>query len=423
MAAARPWLKLAAGVVAGIGVLGLAFYLYVRSAERRGWEEMRRYCEQKAWEARARDPRRPVLRGVAVEGNAWDDYNQALASLAGASADLKAAHDLIYSTKGDPAKVRAIVKVHAPAIQALRRGVSRSSARRHVDWESAPDSLDTTPIRFAYLPVCKARFLLEDGSPREAMELLLDTARYGEDVALNGTHLDGLLGISILNTLQDELNRFLSSGALGPENLRRLETELEILDRAFPSAADAYGLEPMPGGFEYLRKPSIQEHLRPLGITNFQEPPVASWRYGFSERLVLVDAFQSGIQWAGRMKEAADKPWKEAREIQDRARARMADPKNPLIRELFRIQESLSSSPAHDSFRDCRARLRLLRAAARFRATGELLALDDPYGDKIRSSITETRLKLWSVGADGVDDGGTGGWDSRGKDIVLEVDR
>lgn len=66
----------------------------------------------------------------------------------------------------------------------------------------------------------------------------------------------------------------------------------------------------------------------------------------------------------------------------------------------------------------------MLRGLASHRATGEIPAHDDPYGDKIRTSIEGNRLKLWSVGGDGIDNGGDGEWRGwRGKDIVLEVER
>jgi hypothetical protein len=99
---------------------------------------------------------------------------------------------------------------------------------------------------------------------------------------------------------------------------------------------------------------------------------------------------------------------------------------NPLLKKFSDIQGTLATpqAPPINIFRSCRARLRLLQAAAHYRATGEVLPLEDPYGDRINTSNAPARLKLWSVGGDGVDDSGTGVWDPRkGKDIVLEVDR
>jgi hypothetical protein len=74
--------------------------------------------------------------------------------------------------------------------------------------------------------------------------------------------------------------------------------------------------------------------------------------------------------------------------------------------------------------RERRAQLRLLRLAAHRKATGEVLALDDPFGTTLRHAVTPAGLKAWSVGEDGRDDGGAGDWEGRaGPDIVLEVPR
>jgi len=68
--------------------------------------------------------------------------------------------------------------------------------------------------------------------------------------------------------------------------------------------------------------------------------------------------------------------------------------------------------------------MRLLRAAALFRAGGDIPESDDPFDGKLIHHLKERRLKIWSVGRDAVDDGGSGEWNPRsGKDIVLEVER
>jgi hypothetical protein len=79
-----------------------------------------------------------------------------------------------------------------------------------------------------------------------------------------------------------------------------------------------------------------------------------------------------------------------------------------------------------------RAQLRVLRVAARYRATGEVLDLEDPLGTRLQTARAPGRLKVWSVGKDGKSDGGdTGGsptWlpvagKPTPRDIVLEVVR
>lgn len=410
----------------GLPLAAFSLYLLIKSAERRRWHEMRVWCEQVAQEARARDPRRPVLRGVPVEGNAWDDYHAALASLGASTKDLHLAADYFYDRpKASVEKTRATVELHAGAFQALRRGVSRSFAERKVDWENPSDTVPGKLNLFAILAGCKARFLMEDGRGREAMELLLDTAQYGEDAALNGTVIDGLMGIAVLSTVMEELKRFLAPGRLSREDCRELARVLELLDQGFPREADAYAIEPMSTGFWYLQKGSIRAILEQLGWTKPDAAP--TWRYGFSERLVIADAFSMDRLWSRRLAEAAGKPWNEARQIQADLDTDRRETKNPLVKVYSHIQETLSDrtdSVPRNAFRDCRAQLRLIRGVAAHRATGLIPHLVDPYGDKIRTSMTGTTLKLWSVGGDGVDDGGTGEWDGRkGKDIILEVER
>src|SRR4030095_3117365 len=91
-----------------------------------------------------------------------------------------------------------------------------------------------------------------------------------------------------------------------------------------------------------------------------------------------------------------------------------------------------------------KAELRLLRIAAHYGATGEVLNLGDPYGASILDSVDAPRGEFWSVGEDGQDHGGDGGkhwtWWRPGpipgkpaftlpkdrvepKDIVIEVPR
>lgn len=130
------WAIVVLSLLIAVPILALSLRLHIKSAESSRWDEMRRWCEDVARETRARDPRRPVLRGDAIEGNAWDDYEAALGAFA-STKDLNVAADYFYErSNADPAKVRAIVQLHAPALQALRRGASRSCAQRKVEWEN-----------------------------------------------------------------------------------------------------------------------------------------------------------------------------------------------------------------------------------------------------------------------------------------------
>ena len=108
----------------------------------------------------------------------------------------------------------------------------------------------------------------------------------------------------------------------------------------------------------------------------------------------------------------------EATRLEEEAKAS----KNPIVQSLVEKWGGYGSFVPEDRMsRKLRAHFRLLRAASEFRATGQVPVLEDPFGDKLCQSRSGGRLKIWSIGPDGVDDGGTGEWVRTGKDIVLEL--
>jgi len=410
-------------MVAAVAVLLIppTIYFFVKSAEERAWSEMRRWCDQTAADLRSRPAERPVLRGTAVPGNAWDDYEEGLRSLPSQQA-LYPAGDYSQNLSDSAVdKVADLLQRHGSSIEALRRGAGRSYARRPMEWEHPPDRAFGRTQLYASLATCRARFLVEEGRPREAMDLLLDVAQYGEDAALNGSIMDGIVGVAILSIPQDELQRMLVAGSLGRDDCRELVRTLELLDRGFPREDLACAVDSMTSGFDYLHYGTIQAILARMEISNI---PAPGWRYCFSDRLALVDAFRWERLWGQKMSAAAGGPWAAAREIWEHMAADRRVSPNPLLQKFSTLASVFDVPPVRSPYRERRAQLRLLRSAAAWLSSGEIAVLDDPYGDKIHVSSTGTHLKIWSVGADGVDDGGSGEWRSRsGKDIVLEVER
>ena len=107
--------------------------------------------------------------------------------------------------------------------------------------------------------------------------------------------------------------------------------------------------------------------------------------------------------------------------------------KNPILRSRLACFQGLGWVEL-----DRKAQVRLLRLAARYRATGDLLQVKDPYGggDLLHSKAGD-RMKFWSRDGNGVDDGGDAGSTERWtwyyrvpgaaaprppNDIVIEVD-
>ena len=93
---------------------------------------------------------------------------------------------------------------------------------------------------------------------------------------------------------------------------------------------------------------------------------------------------------------------------------------NPLIQWMLDGHFSFSWTPL---YRDRLAYLRLLRSAVRILRGEEAPELEDPFGGRILHRRTPASLTVWSVGKDGVDDGGTGTLRSvSGQDFVLTIE-
>ncbi len=193
------------------------------------------------------------------------------------------------------------------------------------------------------------------------------------------------------------------------------------MDRTFPRNGDSLLNERLACGYEFLRIGGGSASL------DVSLPAWSAWRYGFSPRLTMADAFSQSVSTMRRAAEADAKPWPVASAVFSQLELEARNSKNPIIRDL--IPGLMSSSRAG---RERRTQLRLLRVAAHYRATGEVLDLEDPLGARLLHSRSGDHLKVWGIGRNGVDDGGVGGWGPNqpgtggalpNQDILLEVDR
>ena len=93
---------------------------------------------------------------------------------------------------------------------------------------------------------------------------------------------------------------------------------------------------------------------------------------------------------------------------------------NPLLEPTF----GCLSGPkwGGNGFRIYRAWIRILRVASGYLSTGRILDLEDPLGDRVLTRRIGESLRIWSVGKNGRNDGGTEGASYFGApDIVVEV--
>lgn len=406
-----PLWKIALAVLALLLVLWGVATVTIGVVSESRWGSMKERWKGLLEEARARDRSRPALRGEPPAGNAWDDYAVALREVRTLyDLESRAARNYLESGSGaDRTLVEKVLARHASIIDAVRRGASRTDASLALEWKEGaltiPSRHGTAVV--ARMAVCQARFFAEKGRTRDAVELLVDTCRFAGDL----DHVEDM------EPEFRELNSMIESGLLGRGELEQLGRELEILDRGFPRRGHRVFLDFVALGSLFIKSGgSITPQLVGLGA----DPEDSLWRFGFSGRLMKTDAFEVTVDAVRRLIEADERPWLEARDLFQRLTAELTSHPNPIARTA--PDELLRSDLAH---RGHLAQLRLIRMAARYRATGELLELPDPFGDKLRNRLTDDALKVWSVGSEGKDHGGLGTFspDAEGQDILLEVRR
>jgi hypothetical protein len=377
-------------ILVALAILPIGLKLWVNAIEARRWEEMRVQLEDLVRNARERDGTRPVLRGQPQPGNAWEDYEAGFRTLPYEA--IKPTWEFLYgSPPGDRAKARAAVQLYAPALQALQRGVRRANGQHPIEWEQSPHVPNTGVQLLGHLAICEARFLRETGQVRQAADLLLDAAQLGADAIRNGVLIDAMFGLAVLGNAFDELRDLVVSSAMNPDDLSEVAAELGVLHRSFPRLGDVWVNDTIVMGFAMLNSGNLESCFK---SAQSQSRKISTYRYGFSERIMMVDAFQAELAITRRLGEATERSWTEAQDIQERVFADQDAEPNPLFREGRIIAQKLKGSGRpRDAFRERQAQLRLLRIAAHFRATGEILSLDDPFGGLILSSIVENRKR------------------------------
>lgn len=382
------------------------------------WEAMRRRTAELREESARRDARRPVMEGAPEPGEAWDEYAKALAETARFKSDMgKLGEFVVRGKKADRAWVVALVGRHKAALDHLRNGARREQGRYPYDWSSGwsmktPSLLESQLL--ANLTASAARLEAEAGRPVEAASLLFDLCQFARDLGHDAPLISEMIAISIYGVALDELRDLVLSGSLAPGEWKEVARRLEIVDRSFPSHGVCLLNERLASGIE-VEKGGLSWEA--MGKTSFGVG-LTGWRFGFSMDSMGVNAMDLLDQAMRAGAEAEGKDWAEAERVAADSNARVSGSGNPVAQMI--IPGLLQSGRA---VRERRAHVRLLRAAAMWKAGEPVPELEDPFGTKLLHSVTGGRLKVWSVGRDGVDSGGKGEWRPNGHDIVLEVER
>lgn len=406
-------------------IVALATYYWLSSAIDRRWAAMERRVAELVETSRSASSARPALRGPALPGNAWEHYEPALAGFRRVYDSTPGLSPLISEvlsgkpkgplSKENYAKLTAVLDALQPDFGNVVRGSSCAEGQYPWDWgRMIPDISLSGPVIsqahfFLSVGLVEARRRVEMGDPAGALELLLAFMAFGRDVGDNGLSVHLAVGCAMIRTAGDEVQAMLLARKFDREQLLALERSLNILDRDFLRYGPALRNEQIAFGNLFLRGLTLKEKIFMDGL----DPRTiqTGWRYGYSNKALQADAFFRFDEWCGRLSGIDSLPFPELLVLQDEiAKEGEASP-NPWAVVLWRFVRGFTY------LRECHARLRLLRSAALYRAGGELPALSDPCGTVLLSSRVGGKVRIWSVGRDGVDDGG-----AAAKDLVLDLD-
>jgi hypothetical protein len=407
--------KVLGAVVAGLAILAVAAVVWVNSIAGRRMAELKDKVAALQAETAARDTSRPPRPGKTEPGSAWQDYTPALDALDKNKDVYKEVGDYVAGrTTAKREKAEAAAASQAGTLDLLRKGVRREHGDVEVRWEDGfaikiPSLMASQALM--NLAIFRARNLLEEGKAREAADLMLDVCQFARDQGTNSIFISYAIGLNLTNTALDEVKKILLSGKLTREDLLEVDRALDHVERHLPKVGHAMMNEPLQLGHHTLKEAGGSNYLQ-MG----EGPSVYKPKYGFSLRILGAAAFDEAVAIMRRGADIDGKSWAEAQKISDEIDKVSQASENPLIQMTVP-----GLSAIHRQARERRAQIRLVRTAARLKA-GETADLDDPFGAKLLRSEKEGVIKIWSVGPDGVDDGGTGGTPSP-KDIVLEVKR
>jgi hypothetical protein len=267
----------------------------------------------------------------------------------------------------------------------------------------------------ARVMIQQSRMLRSAGEPQKAVELLLDLALFGGDLSRNAFgYIEGTAS-EIRKWALDELRICVVDRSLPRAGLETLDRELRILEEATPDRSTI-----LSNNTALLGEVLLANRDSWIAQPGFS-PQALDWRHAYSKGLLALDLFTHADDWNRRAGAAASRTWPEAVKIHQAIRS-----EGDALNDLLSFQ-ALAAYSWSGWTRAHLAKTRLLRVAVRYRLSGELLSLDDPFGDRLRTEVSpKGRLQVWSVGEYAIGEPAGGPW-SNGKEdnnfLWVQVER
>ncbi len=362
----------------------------VSSAGDRRWNEWR--SEVAVLEGELETPDlRPALYGLETSGtetsgNAWDSYRRAIA-LATADEDLEKMVRPAERGKLDPEQLETLFAAHAETLNQVRLGAHCQDAHESIDWSQGFEGTTKNVLTMrglSNLAVTRALAQIEAGQQVEAVDTLLDMAQLGRDLMHSHLVINEMIGLAVITIPTIEAadqNDFLDR--LSPAALDRLSAGLAKLDEGMQRVSISLQGEAVM--FAYNVENGLIDEL---GLS------LASWRHGFSSRLMLADAGLRMIDFARQTHVAARGPWSDC-DAYLRGNEEAPVNESDLLFDMGSIMRSALTSRLSTI-----ARIRLLRMALEHRRGNVVPRLVDPYGGKLQFELgdDDRQARFWSVG-------------------------
>jgi hypothetical protein len=383
----------------------------VTSSMERKWRDMETFLDKVRLERITRTHVRIVAGGKPLPGNAWDEYSLAEEKATRFIRE-KALTDFL-DTGADSPQLRNILARGEGALDHLHRGAQRSNGQYPYRWNVDDGDIPLISRRqgLALFATTKARVFREQGRVREAAGVLVDVLTYTGDSGRNASLISAAIALNTYPRTLDETQLVIDSGKLDREGMAQLAADLEALDRDFPRIGPAFVSEALSSGLVVRKHGGMPPLFPPKTLWNRAGVKLAN---GFWARGLWADAVMEVGGYMQRIEALDNAPFAVSLTEASRINAEAKASTNPMTRALFPLVTGYATQQ-----RAILARLRLLRSAATYRATGQVPELDDPLGGKLFHKQENGKLKLWSVGSDGKNDGGVK--DENLTDIVLEV--
>jgi hypothetical protein len=370
-------LKAGALLLGGLVAIAATVVIWRWSLERQRWNRLEARVAEIRTLADSRFRPRPVLRGTPAPGNAWDDYLHATALLQGFD---------------DEEDNRARLNKYAPAVDAMQCGTHRADVgwvriRERQNGADAEEGFLGRILALGNLARDHAAMRIQQGKIGEGAELLLDLLKFAEDVAGDGDEGAQRVSAGLQEKALIGLDSALQEERLTAADCRRIDRELASLDATFPRLAPVLLGKLEEYGSWILKDAPLTDLVgckaNPAGIQ-------VGWREAYSHPLMKIAGFDQTDALVARLLKSDEGTKEEETALRDRVFAG-GEPANV----YFRIFARSEYIPDSGRFRGMRSFIRMLRVAAHFGATGEVLELADASGSKIGHGLEDGKLVLW----------------------------